>query len=99
MNWLTILVLVIFAYNIYSSHKRGFIKTVFDTATIVVAVLLTTVCAPLIAHQISNNEDIYNAISKQVKVMIKEADTIETNEAQVEFIENMTILIIINTAI
>ena len=89
MNWLLVVVVVLFASNIFTAHTRGFIKTLFDTATIILAVLLTTVCAPLIAEQIKTNEDIYDAVSTQVKVFVKENKYVNDDEEQEQFIDEM----------
>ena len=91
MDWLTIVVVVLFVTNIYTSHRRGFIKTLFDTATIVIAVLLTTVFAPFIAGQISSNEDIYEGVSKQVKLFVKENKYVNDDEEQEQFIDEMVL--------
>ena len=91
MNWLTIVVVVLFITNVFTSHKRGFIKTLFDTATIVIAVLLTTVCAPFIAEQISSNKDIYDAVSKQVDMFVKENKYVSDDEEQEQFIDEMVL--------
>ena len=91
MNWLLIVVGILFAFNVYSSHKKGFIKTVFETVSIIVAVLLTTILAPFIANQISSNKEIYDAISKQVKVIVKEDSTITSDEEQNKYIDDMAI--------
>ncbi|MBE5936341.1 MAG: hypothetical protein E7262_11280 [Lachnospiraceae bacterium] len=91
MNWLTIIVVVLFITNIYTAHKKGFIKTLFDTAIIVVAVLLTTVFAPFIAGQISNNEEIYDAVSTQVQMFVKENKYVNDDEEQEQFIDEMTL--------
>lgn len=91
MNWLMVVVGILFVFNVYSSHKKGFIKTVFETVSIIVAVLLTTILAPFIASQISSNKDIYDAISKQVKVIVKEDNTITSDEEQNKYIDDMPI--------
>ena len=89
MNWLLIVVIALFGTNVYTSHKRGFIKTLFDTLTIVLAVLLTTVCAPFIASMISANEEIYGAIAHSVDMFVKDDESIDSDEEQNEYIDDM----------
>lgn len=91
MNWLFIVVLVIFLGSIYSGHKHGFFRTLFSVGTIIVAIVLTTILAPYIAQYVNKNEKVNQSIRKQVGGIIDIIDKNASDEEQEVFIDNMKV--------
>ena len=73
-GWLSpafLISLVIIVLSILAGYKRGFIKTVFDLAGMVVGVILTVLIAPYVASMIRNNPSMYNSIHSKIEEHVR----------------------------
>ena len=91
MNWLLIVVLIIFFGSILTGHKQGFFRTLFSIGSIIIAIILTTILAPYIAVQINKNEAIQKSVREQVGGLIDLIDKNASDEEQEVFIDNMKV--------
>lgn len=67
MNWILIVVIIILAGCAANGHRRGMIKTVFSLFSVVVALILTSVLAPVVSRQLQNNEKLYAYVENKVE--------------------------------
>lgn len=82
MNWLLIVVIVLLIGYAVSGIKRGFIKTIFSLASIIVALILTILLSPTVNDMLTKNEKIYGKISENVEKVfaLKEAEVEDTDQ-------------------
>lgn len=66
MNWIWIVVVVIVAGSVINGYHRGMIKTVFSLFSVLAALILTSVLAPVISKQLQNNEKLYSYVEEKV---------------------------------
>ena len=91
MNWLLILVIILFLGSTYSGYRKGLFKTIFSIASIIIAILITTFVSPYIAKQINGNVGINSKISEQVIGLIDNCTEKMSDEEQEKFIDNMPV--------
>lgn len=91
MNWLLILVIILFLGSTYSGYRKGLFKTIFSIASIIIAILITTFVSPYIAKQINGNVGINSKIREQVIGLIDNCTEKMSDEEQEEFIDNMPV--------
>lgn len=91
MNWLLILVIILFLGSTYSGYRKGLFKTIFSIASIIIAILITIFVSPYIATQINSNVVINSKIREQVIGLIDNCTEKMSDEEQDKFIENMPV--------
>lgn len=91
MNWLFVVVIVLFVGSIFSGYKKGLFKTLFSILAIIIAVAITTFISPYIAAQVNNNVAVTQKVRKQVVGIIDLASKNQNDEEQEKFIENMPV--------
>lgn len=91
MNWLLILVIILFLGSTYSGYRKGLFKTIFSIASIIIAILITIFVSPYIAAQINSNVVINSKIREQVIGLIDNCTEKMSDEEQDKFIENMPV--------
>ena len=91
MNWLLILVIILFLGSTYSGYRKGLFKTIFSIASIIIAILITIFVSPYIAAQINSNVVINSNIREQVIGLIDNCTEKMSDEEQDKFIENMPV--------
>lgn len=91
MNWLTVIVLIMFAYNVIWGKRNGFIKTAFSIVSIVLSIILTSLLAPYIASAINSNEGIYKGIYEKVEKFVFKEDKEIKDDEQEDFIDELFI--------
>lgn len=91
MNWLLIVVVILFFGSTYSGYKKGLFKTIFSIASIIIAILITTFVSPYIATKINSNVVINSKIREQVIGIIDSCTEKMSDEEQEKFIESMPV--------
>ena len=89
MNWLLILVLVVFVACAMNGRRRGFIKTVFTLFSTIVALILTMWISPVVSKQVQNNDKIMGSVTENVSKVIKFKDMGDKKSDQVNFIDKL----------
>ena len=89
MNWLLILVLVVFVACAMNGRRRGFIKTVFTLFSTIVALILTMWISPVVSKQVQNNDKIMESVTENVSKVIKFKDMGDKKSDQVNFIDKL----------
>lgn len=91
INWLLIVLIAVFVFSVYSSHKKGVFKTLFSILCIIIAVVLTTVITPYIARQVNKNEKINESVRKKVGSVIDIVGENSSDEEQEQFIKDLPV--------
>lgn len=73
MNWLLLIIVLFIGLSIVEGCRKGFIKTVFSIFAMAIALIVASVGAPMLSHQLVKNDVVYQAIDKRV------ADTLDIN--------------------
>lgn len=91
INWLFIVVIVVFFFSVYSGHKKGVFKTLFSVISIIIAVILTTIITPYVAKQINKNEKINKSVRESVGGVIDIVGENKNDEEQEAFIDSLPV--------
>ena len=91
MNWLLILVLVVFVGCAMNGRRRGFIKTVFTLFSTIVALLLTMWISPIVSKQVQNNDKVIGYVTEKVSKVVKFKDMGNKKSDQVNFIDKLVL--------
>ncbi len=78
MNWLLLIVILFIGLSIVEGYRKGFIKTVFSIFGLAIALIVASVGAPMLSHQLVKNETVYQYIDKKV------ADTLDIDSRNLE---------------
>lgn len=68
MNWVLIVVAAILLGCMLNGRRKGLIKTIFSLFSVIVALLLTTVVAPVISAQLQSNESLMSYVEDKVEL-------------------------------
>lgn len=66
MNWLTAIVILILAGFAYRGLKKGFIYTVFSIASVILALIISSICTPIVSNALCENEKLVSYIAEKV---------------------------------
>ncbi|MDD7371651.1 MAG: CvpA family protein [Firmicutes bacterium] len=65
MNWLSIVILAVFAFCILNGFRRGFIRTIAATVSVFVSMVFVYAVNPYVSEFIENETGIYEAIEEK----------------------------------
>lgn len=87
MNWLLLFVILLIIIFCYRGWSLGVIKSVFLVCSTILALVITSICNPIVSNIFCSNEKIVsvtsNAVSNAIKVdKENEEDTIKNQKAQ-----------------
>lgn len=86
MNWVLIITLLILVGYAIKGHHDGFIKTVFSIFSVIVAIVITIIIAPIVSKELQKNDSIMKTLTKQV------AKTISIDEKNISKIDAIEII-------
>lgn len=86
MNWVLIITLLILVGYAIKGHHDGFIKTVFSIFSVIVAIVITIIIAPIVSKELQKNDSIMKILTKQV------AKTISIDEKNISKIDAIEII-------
>lgn len=89
MNWLTFIIILLFAVCFYGGMKRGLIKTVFSIGFLAAGILLSMVISPYISQCLQNNNSIYQSVYDSVKKNINLDGNITTLKQENSMIDEL----------
>lgn len=89
MNWLTVVILLLFAVCFYAGMKRGLVKTVFSIVFLAVGLFLSAVISPYVSNYLHNNDSVYTSVYQAVKKNVKLDGHIETLQQENSIIDEL----------
>ncbi len=92
MNWLDIGVIIILLINGFISYQRGFIRTLFNFLSFIVAIIITSQIYTYFSGFIINHTGIYTAIKNSIiqTMNLQPANAnVTTPQQQISFINNI----------
>ena len=89
MNWLTIVIILLFSVCFYAGMKRGFVKTVFSIVFLAAGLLLSVVISPYVSNYLHNNDSVYTSVYQAVKKNVKLDGHIETLKQENSIIDEL----------
>ncbi|MGN0399525.1 MAG: CvpA family protein [Blautia sp.] len=97
MNWLSIIILAVFAFCVLNGFRRGFIRTIATTLSVFISMVLVYAINPYVAEFIENETGIYEAIEERCSEFIDTGIQQTEDENQEEKIpENLKNLLMEN---
>lgn len=89
MNWLTIVIILLFSVCFYAGMKRGFVKTVFSIVFLAAGLLLSAVISPYVSNYLHSNDSVYTSVYQAVKKNVKLDGHIETLKQENSIIDEL----------
>lgn len=89
MNWLTIVIILLFVVCFYAGMKRGLVKTVFSIVFLAAGLLLSAMISPYVSSYLHNNDSVYTSVYQAVKKNVKLDGNIETLKQENSIIDEL----------
>lgn len=86
MNWVFVITILILIGYAIKGHHDGFIRTIFSVFSVIAAIILTIIAAPIVSKELQKNESIMGALTEQV------ANTISIDEKNISKIDAAEII-------
>jgi len=87
MNWLVLVVFIVFFLCIAAGIKRGIIKTIYSIGVVAAGLLLSAMLNPIVSNFLHNNNSIYQTVYQAVEENIAIEGKIKTLQQETNIIE------------
>lgn len=95
MNWLLLIVILFIGIFCYRGWKLGVIKSIFLVCSTILALIITSICNPMVSNILCSNEKLVSSISNAVSSAVgidkegKKEDAIKSKKEQNKKIEEL----------
>jgi len=91
MNWLLIIIVIILLSSALRGYQSGFIKTAFALVSILIALVVTSICSPIVSKALRENEAVMEKVDEQLHKVIKLDKEVRKSSQETNFIESLSL--------
>ena len=89
MNWLLLIVIVYMILSIISGYRKGLIRTVCSVLAMMIALIIASVCSPMVSRALESNKGIYEYVDEKVSDVLNIDSKISGVTEQAKYINSL----------
>lgn len=89
MNWLLLIVIVYMILSIISGYRKGLIRTVCSVLAMMIALIIASVCSPMVSRALESNKGIYGYVDEKVSDVLNIDSKISGVTEQAKYINSL----------
>ena len=89
MNWLLLIVIVYMILSIISGYRKGLIRTVCSVLAMMIALIIASVCSPMVSRALESNKGIYGYVYEKVSDVLNIDSKISGVTEQAKYINSL----------